>query len=158
MTKVAEIMSSPAVTVREDMPIREVARVMLEHNIGGVPVVDDDQKLVGMISESDFTGKEAGLPFSYYSAPQVFGKWFSDQEFEQVLSQSRFMKAKDIMSEAVVVATEDEPVGEVVKCMIQQNLTRIPVVRNGAPIGMIARRDLLQLIAKQPEPADANLT
>ena len=63
-------MSQPVVTVREDTTLEEVARLMLEHRIGGVPVVNAQGTLCGVITESDFTAKEQGIPFRRFAHPR----------------------------------------------------------------------------------------
>lgn len=144
--KVKDIMSQPVITAREDASLEEVARLMLQHDIGAVPIVDDRGRLVGIITESDFTGKERGFPFSVYRAPQVFGEWITPEGIERIFAAARSRKAKEIMSAPVVTAREDEPVSAVVERMIQYNLHRIPVVRDSVPVGMITRHDLLKLM------------
>ena len=72
--KVHQIMSYPVVTVRQHTPLREVARVMLAEDIGAVPVVDDGGRLCGIVTESDFAGRERHLSFSAERLAEVFGE------------------------------------------------------------------------------------
>lgn len=148
--KVRDIMSQPVITAHEEASLEEVAKLMLEHEIGAVPVVDDRGRLVGIITESDFTGKERGFPFSAYRAPQVFGEWLEPDGLERIYAVARTRKAKEIMSAPVVTAEEDEPVTAVVERMIHYDLHRIPVVRDGVPVGMVTRHDLLKLMLDAP--------
>jgi CBS domain-containing protein len=143
-----EIMTQPVVTVTEDATLEEVARVMLRHRIGGVPVVDARGRLRGIITESDFAGKEEHFPFSTFRWAEVLGRWLPQEGIEQIYQAARATPAKRIMTTDVVTATENDPVEEVVMRMIEQGVHRIPVVRDGVPVGIVARRDLLRLVPR----------
>ena len=144
--KITDIMTQPVVMVREETTLEEIARLMLGRGIGSVPVVDAQGKLRGIVTRSDFTGKERSLPFSAYQMPQLFGHWVSREGIEQIYAAGRRMTAREIMSAPVVTATEDESVTEVVHRLLRHDIHQLPVVRDGAPIGMVARQDLLKLL------------
>ena len=150
----AEIMSRPAITVREGTTLEEIARTLLEHRIGSVPVVDEDGKLVGIVSESDFAGKERGVPFTAFHAPNILGQWITKDGVERIYEASRRMTARDIMTSPVETLTEDTTVTDIVRRMIRQDLKRLPVVRGGRPVGMVTHHDLLRVVA----PAAASAT
>ena len=143
----AEIMSQPVITVREDTTLEELARTMLDHRIGSVPVVDGDGTLVGIVSESDFVGKERGVPFSALHAPSVLGQWIPKEGIERIYEAARRTTARDIMTSPVETLTENTTVTDVVRRMIRQDLKRLPVVRGGRPVGMVTHHDLLRVVA-----------
>jgi CBS domain-containing protein len=148
---VKEIMSQPVVTVDESTLAPDVARLMEEHDIGAVVVVDALGRLVGIVTESDFTGIGRCVPFSLGLAPVVFGaRAASMAELERIYAMARKLTAREIMSEKVHTAEESEEVGAVVQRMLARNLKHVPVVRDGKPVGMLARHDLLKLIAPPP--------
>lgn len=149
--KVKEIMTQPVTAVRENTTLEEVAQTMLDRGIGCLPVVDGEGKLRGVIVESDFTGKERGFPFSAYMAPQVLGEWVAKEGVERIYEAARTRAAKEIMTTEPVTATEDEDVTELVVRMIEHGVHRIPVVRDGALVGMVTRHDLLRLMAREAE-------
>ena len=60
MMKVADVMTRPVFTVRRDTPLKDVARLLVDHGVSGVPVVDDDGTVAGVVSEADFLVKEQG--------------------------------------------------------------------------------------------------
>lgn len=84
---VREIMSQPAITVPKDTPLAEVARVMVERGIGRVPAVTDGGRLAGIVTESDFSAKERGVPFSLLRLPQLFGHWLDRDNVGACLSR-----------------------------------------------------------------------
>jgi CBS domain-containing protein len=141
-------MTRPPVVVGEATTLEEVARIMLAHSIGGVPVVDPQGKVVGIITESDFTGTEACIPFSIYRVPQLFRQWIGSEGIEQIYRAGRELTAREVMRAPVVTASEKEPVTGVVKRMIEHDISRVPIVRDGVPVGIVARHDLLRLMVE----------
>jgi CBS domain-containing protein len=149
---VKELMSEPVVTVDENMLAVDVARVMQEHDIGAVAVVDASGQLRGIVTESDFTGIGRSVPFSVALAPVVFGaRAATIAELERIYVMARQLRARQIMSDKVQTAEESEEIGAVVQRMLARNLRHVPVVRNGKPVGMLARHDILKLVAA-PSP------
>ena len=145
---VKELMSEPVVTVDENMLAADVARMMQEHDIGAVVVVDASGQLRGIVTESDFTGIGRSVPFSLAIAPVVFGaRAATIAELERIYAMARQLRARQIMSDKVQAAEESEEIGAVVQRMLARNLRHVPVVRNGKPVGMLARHDILKLVA-----------
>jgi CBS domain-containing protein len=145
---VKELMTAPVVTVDENMLAVDVARVLQEHDIGAVVVVDASGQLRGIVTESDFTGIGRCVPFSLAIAPVVFGaRAATIAELERIYAMARQLRARQIMSDKVQTAEESEEIGAVVPRMLARNLRHVPVVRNGKPVGMLARHDIMKLVA-----------
>jgi CBS domain-containing protein len=146
---VKDIMSQPVVTVPEDALAPEIARVMQERDIGAVVVVDAAGALRGIVTESDFTGVGRCVPFSLALAPVVFGARAATMaEIEKIYAMARKLTARQIMSEEVHTARESDEIGAVVHRMLRRKLKHVPVVRDGKPVGMLARHDVLKLMAE----------
>lgn len=139
-------MSSPPIVISQDASVEEAARLMLENGFGALPVVDDKGIIVGLISESTFAAKSVGLPFSIFRAPQILGKWMSDDRLDEIYRSARSLPVRQVMVKDVVTIKEDAPASEAVKLMLDHDINRIPVVRENKPIGMIARHDLLRML------------
>jgi CBS domain-containing protein len=148
MMQVKEVMSTPVVVVQEDATLEEVARTMLDHHIGCAPVVNRKGLLVGVITESDFAAKEKGFPFSTFRAPQLLGQWISSENVERIYETARSLQAKEIMQPSVITVTEDQTMNDAVVLMFEHDINRIPVIRNGVPVGIVSRHDLLRLLIK----------
>ena len=157
-TRARDIMTAPVIAVREDTSLEDVARLMLRHNIGAVPVIDGQGTLRGIITEADFAEKERGVPFSAYRAPQLFGRWVSQRDVEAIYAAARSLPARAIMSTPVLTVTEDTPVKEILDLMLRHDVTHLPVVREGAPVGMVSRHDLLRLVARAAGEETAGAT
>jgi CBS domain-containing protein len=152
---VRQIMMAPVITVDEDCSLEEAAKIMLDHNIGGLPVVDSQGNLCGIVTESDFVAKEKGIPFSIYRFPQMFGEWMPQEHVERIYQAARRRSVREIMSEDVITLTEVDTIEAVLDKMLKGGLHRLPVVRARKPVGIVTRHDLLRLMLKQfPQPKE----
>ena len=125
----------------------DVARIMCERDIGAVVVTGEGGKLVGIITESDFTGMGRCVPFSLELAPVIFGRRAASfDELKQIYTMARSLPARQIMHEDVATIGEDETIGEAVRLMMAKDYKHLPVVRDGKPVGMLARHDVLKLM------------
>ena len=145
-------MSQPVVTVGPETSLAEVARTMVDYRIGGVPVVDPQGKLRGIVTETDFAAKERGMPFSILLLSQVFSEPMPEEAIERVHREARTTAAKEIMITEVITATEDTPVDDVARLMLRYDIDHIPVVRDGALVGIISRHDFLRMVVGATEP------
>jgi CBS domain-containing protein len=146
------------VTARVDATVEEVARLMIEKGLGAVPVVGVDGRLWGIVTESDFAGREVVLWTSRYGtehrAPKLFGEVILGDTLEQVYQAARGRSVGEIMTSPVLAAVESEPVQQALERMLQNGVGHLPVVRHGVPVGMLARHDLLLLAARIWESGD----
>lgn len=149
--KVSEIMTEPVIVVGENQTLEEAATVMLEKNVGGLPVVDGEGKLAGIITESDFSAKEHAIPFSRIYAPRLFGEWMSREGVEKAYRAARTIRVKEVMTSTVITAEEGDLLAEVIGKMLEYHVHRIPVLRDGMPVGIVSRYDLLRLVRERFE-------
>lgn len=149
-TQCKDVMSSPAVTVSQDASLADVARLMLEREIGSVLVTDAAGKLVGILTDGDFAGRQVRIPFSAFRLPSVFGKWLGDEkEVEAVYAAARAHAAREVMSSPVHSVAEDDGIDTAIARMLEHDVKHLAVVRDGKPVGMVARHDLLKLMFAQ---------
>jgi nucleotide-binding universal stress UspA family protein/predicted transcriptional regulator len=152
-TLVRDLMSTPAVVASAEAGIDEIARTMLKHDIGAIPIVSQDGKLVGIVSESDFSGREVVFATSRHGheirLPKVLGELLTrDDALEGLYERAQRLPARTVMSRPVHVATEDEPVQQALTRMLHHEIDHMPVVRAGVPVGMLARFDLIRLASQ----------
>ena len=150
--KVKDIMTEPVITIGEDTSLQEVAQIMLEHRIGGVPVINASGDLTGIVTESDFTAKEKCVPFSLFRAPQLFGAWLGN-DAEDLYARAGNIPAREVMSTSVVTVTENDPIERVLELILKYDINRIPVVKDRKPVGIVARRDILRVMKINQERA-----
>ena len=144
--KVAQIMSSPLISVMPDTGVPEVARLMQRHRIGAVGVLDEDGTLAGLITESDFVEIMRLVPFTAERAPVLLGvRAATAAELESIWTDARSLTARELMKPDVYTIPEHAEVGVVVRAMLGRDVKHVPVMRGDRPVGMVARHDILKL-------------
>ncbi len=152
--KVRDIMSSPAITVTPDASVRDVARIMRENHISGVPVVDENQNLLGLVTEIDLISRNAPIHaptyYTFLSAviPLKPGEY---KEYRERLQQALATNAGELMGEddlEKMTIGPDADIDEAMERMLDPEVTLMPVVSNGKVIGVISRTDMVRLIEK----------
>lgn len=145
---VGEIMQADVITVGPDTTVRELASILADKKISGVPVVDDEYEVVGMVSEADIIVQDAELHFPYYVPLldsviylQSFGK------FEDRLRKMFGSKVKEIMSTEVMTIGPDASVRDAATLMADREINRLPVVAEGKLVGIVTRHDIVRAIA-----------
>jgi len=145
-------MYGKVLTVKKDDTIGEVAHVLSENNIGGVPVVDADNKIVGIITEKDLLYKdiEPRVPAAVnIQGATLFLEGIS--RYRKELKKLVATRAEDIMTRDVITVDENTEVERVARIMVESDITRVPVVNNGKLVGIISRADIVKHIAKTLE-------
>lgn len=145
--RVRDIMSAPPVTASAEATIEELARLMLATHIGSVVIVDAQGGLAGLVTEADLAAKEAGVPFSLVRAPQVFGTWIGEDGIERAYDAARGLLARDVMDRDPLTADADDTIERAVQRMVRREADRVVAVRGREPVGILARHDLLRLLA-----------
>jgi CBS domain-containing protein len=140
-----QIMTRQVVTIATDAGIADTASIMLDKHISGLPVVDADGKLVGIVSQGDFirraeigTQRKRGRWLKFLVGP---GKAASDFVHE------RGRKVGEIMTPEPYTVTEDATLEDIVELMERNNVKRLPVVRGDKLVGIVTRSNLLQAVA-----------
>lgn len=147
-----DIMTAPAITIQEDVNLETAAERMLERDVGALAVVDGDGTLVGILTDSDFIARHVGVPFSTFRVPQVLGEWLGDEDVEEIYRAARNRRVEEIMSSPVYTVSEDDGMRTILDVMVDRDVKHVPVVRDGRPVGMVARHDLLRLLHEEGTP------
>jgi CBS domain-containing protein len=142
--RVGNFMSKRVVTVRPDSPVSEAARLMLESDISGLPVIGADGDLVGIITEHDLLRRQANGPGSqppHWLQLMIEGTKISDES-------ARFHEARveQVMTRDPLTVTEDTPIAEACRLIEERSIKRLPVVRDGRLVGVISRADLIRAL------------
>ena len=128
--KARDIMTTSVVTIKAEMPLYDVANLMLEKKISGVPVTTTNGDIEGVATITDLF---LAMGIIKYSAPI---------ENEKVPSKEPIVRS--IMTKEVITITEDETLGSIIDIMIHRGVHTLPVVRDGKMIGVIGRRDVVR--------------
>ncbi|MDH6231861.1 CBS domain-containing protein [Mesorhizobium soli] len=142
-----DIMTTGALTVTPQILVADAAHLMLEHRVSGLPVVDQNGVLVGIVTERDFLRRpEIG------TAPR-HAKWvglrLSPDELAEEYVRSRGRRVEEVMTRQVVTVEPDTPLDKVVALMIRDGVKRLPVVQDGKVVGIVSRADFLHGLADQ---------
>lgn len=149
--QVREIMSTPALTVGPETKIPEIARLMRERQISSVPVVDEQEGLLGLITELDLIERNAPLREPRYLAVLSGLIPVGLDEYRDYKEQVRHVlatNAQELMSTEVLVIDPDADLDEVMKVMIDPANTSLPVVEDNRIVGIITRTDLVRVIER----------
>ena len=141
--KTKDIMTRDVITISGNDTVEQAAKIMLEHRIGGLPVVENG-RVIGMFTESDFISKRVDIPHGISSIPELLGHWFTGVSVESILSQASKKPVKEVMSDNIVFVSSSTSLTTTVKIMMDRDLNRLPVIDDGKLVGIIARRDILQ--------------
>jgi CBS domain-containing protein len=143
---VANIMTTPVISVEPSASIREAAALMLAHRISGLPVVKRDGTLIGMVTEGDFLRRgELGTERKRSWWLEIF---VSPGKIADEYVHTHGRKVEEVMSDDVVTTYLNAPLEEVVETMNRHRVKRLPVVENGKVVGIVARSDLLRALAR----------
>lgn len=150
--KAEEIMNRNVITVKKESTIEEIAKVLAENNISGVPVVNDENRVVGIVTQKDLLYKDVEPRFPAFV--QILGGFIflkGVKHYNEELKKLVATKAEQIMTEHVITVSPDTEVEKVAEIMVENNINRVPVVDNGKLIGIIGRADIVRYIAKSIE-------
>ncbi len=148
--KVREAMTPDPITIHPEMEVTEVAKVMIDNNIGGLPVVDHSGRLVGIVTESDLVVQDSEVAFPRFVtflAGYVFVPG-SLHRFEEKFTKAVAATARQMMTQDVLTVDADDSVEDVATMMTRKKLKRFPVMSAGKLVGMITMADIVKLISR----------
>lgn len=144
--KVRDVMISPVITVSPTTSYEEAARTMHTNNISGVPVVDDKDKLLGIVSEKDLFRAMFPLYEEYAVTPETM---VDKETLEEEVEAIRSRPIEKYMSRSVVTIGPDCPILSAGGMMLSHGLHRLPVVEDNKLIGIVTREDIYGVILKK---------
>lgn len=144
--KASEVMTRRVVSVHPDAKVAQVARLMLQHHISGLPVVNSKGKLVGMVTEGDLLRRaEIGTERHRPSWLEfLIGPGRAAEDY--VHAHTR--RVEEVMSSGVISVTPGTALDEIVALMERRRIKRLPVIDGEHLVGIVSRADLLRAFAK----------
>lgn len=141
-----DIMTTNVVVARKDDSISDVAKILITEKIGGLPVVDDENRVIGVISETDIIKKE-----KYIEAPRFInflqGMIFLEDmnKLEEDIKKVAAYKVEDLMSTDIAKVYEDDVFDGIANIMIKKSINRVPVVDKDNKLkGIVCRYDIIK--------------
>jgi CBS-domain-containing membrane protein len=155
--KARDVMVSPVITVKPDASVKELATLLLERRISAVPVVNDQGKVVGIVSEGDLLHRAE-------ADTQRQRSWWlrlmtSDEALAADYIKEHSRKVADVMTKNVITASPDTPLHEIARTLERHAIKRVPIVQDGQLVGIVSRANLIQAVAsdlKKPEASSSD--
>lgn len=142
MMKIRDVMTQTVLSVRPEAPLKEVALLLSDHRISGLPVVDADGKVVGVVSEADLLMKEQGPDaIKHRRFARLLGE---SRESRAQLAKLGAVTAGEAMTAPALTIEADRRLDEAAALMVARKVNRLPVVDDGRLIGIVSRADLVR--------------
>jgi CBS domain-containing protein len=143
---VGEFMTRRVITIAPDSSIIEAAKLMLEHKVSGLPVIDAAHHVVGIVSEHDLLRRresDKGKQQSHWLQLMIEGAGLTDES-------ARFheQSVNEVMTANPITVAPTSSLGEACRLIEERGMKRLPVVQNGKLVGIIARADLVRAFAQ----------
>lgn len=143
--KAADIMTVPVHSVTPDDTVAQAIRLMLQNRISGLPVVDKDGSLRGIVTEGDFLRRsELG---TVQQRPNWLQILLGPGIAANAYTHTHARRVAEVMTTDVATVTENAALGDIVQLMEKRHVKRLPVVRDGRLIGIVSRANLLHAFA-----------
>lgn len=152
-----DLMTTNVITVQPDDDVEKAARLLLDHHISGLPVVDGEGKVVGIISEADLVlqaGEIRGPAYTVVLGAIIYLE--NPRRFTEDLKRLVAQRVGDLMSRKVYTVGPDDPLERVATIMVEKGVNRVPVVdEDGRLAGIISRQDLVRTMYSSGEKVAA---
>lgn len=145
MIRVKDIMTKDVITVTKETGIKELAEILAKHRINGVPVVDDEGKVIGLVSESDLVMLQKNLHIPTVVA--IFDAVIyleSLKHFEKELNKMTSTTVRDLYNKNFAYVKSDDLVSEAATIMDEKKQGTIPVIDEGKLVGVIGKVDIVR--------------
>lgn len=153
---VADIMTREVVFVAPNASVREIARVLVEYAVSGVPVVENGQ-VIGIVTEEDLVIRDAivDMPYFFGVFDSVFYLGHKRHEFDEEMHKILATEAKDLMSTKMVTVSQNASVQELATLMVKREVNPVPVLGpSGELVGIVSRSDLVRLMVAEDQVED----
>ncbi|EJZ19048.1 hypothetical protein RCCGEPOP_22317 [Rhizobium sp. Pop5] len=139
-------MTTKVVSISPAVSVRHAVAIMLQNHVSGLPVVDDQERVCGLVTEGDLLlRREVRLAPRSARAPELI----SEIDLERYICSNGWCVA-DVMSRDVIVARPDSEVSDIAESLQVHRIKRLPIVEEERLVGIVSRRDILRVIAEAP--------
>ena len=150
-----DVMTTEVISVSPEVSVQELAKVLSDRGISGVPVIDADSRLVGVVTEGDLLHRaETGTA---HRGGHPRARWLdtlaADRELARDYIKSHARKVADIMTRDVVSVDETADLADIANLLEARRIKRVPVVRDGRVVGIVSRANLVRAVAAAPGAA-----
>ena len=147
MLNASDIMTTDVITVKKETSLKDLARILYDRNINGVPVVDDEDRVIGIICESDLIRKDKKL---HIPTVVALFDWVLYLErpgnIEKEIERISATTVGDLYTKDVVTVDEKTPVDEIATIMEEKKVYTIPVMDGDRLVGIVGQADLIRTL------------
>ena len=155
MLKVKDIMTRDVVTVSPETEILQAVKILLENHINGVPVMDADGNIVGILCQSDLVAQQKKIPTpSLFTLLDGFIPLTSLKHIEKEVQKIAATSVTHAMTPDPVTVQSDATVEEVATIMVNKNFHTIPVMEEGKLVGIVGKEDILRTLMPEPKSSE----
>jgi len=144
-----DLMTRDVAVVHPETSLLQAVRLMAQRRISGMPVLDDAGNIIGMLSEGDLVRWHEGHTDkqAHWLDMLAEGTDLAPAFLEGIREQRH--KVKSVMAHGAEIVTEDTPARDIARLLCDKNIKRVPVVRDGRLVGIVARSDLVRALAER---------
>lgn len=148
--KASDVMVRHVITIGPDEEVSQAARMLADHDISALPVVDEQRRMLGILSEADLLRREE--IGTEKRRPAWLEAVTPSSRLAEDYSKSHGRKVRELMSETVISASPDAPLSEIARLLERKRIKRVPIVEDGKLVGIVSRANLIQALASAPPP------
>lgn len=147
MLKARDIMTKEVISVYPETEVAQAARLLLEHRINGLPVLDQEEHLIGIICQSDLIAQQKKIPLpSFFILLDSVIQLPSIKNIEKELQKIAAITVKDAMTPNPVTVDPDTSLEDIATLMVKNNIHTLPVLDQGRLVGIIGKEDILRTL------------
>jgi CBS domain-containing protein len=143
--KAADVMVRDVITVKPDDKVADAVELLSTYDISALPVVDDNRRIVGILSEADLIQREE------IGTQNQHQRWLEAilpaSKLAKEFAKSHGQRVEEVMTTRVVAASENTSLSEIAKLLEKHRIKRIPIVEEGVLVGIVSRSNLIQALA-----------
>ncbi|TVQ96380.1 MAG: CBS domain-containing protein [Desulfovibrionales bacterium] len=152
MRTAKDIMTRDVVTVTPDTDVNAAAKILLEKDFNGLPVLDEQGRLVGVLCQSDLVVQQREFPLpSFFTLLGGFVALTSLSQLQRAVDKMAATKVSQAMTTDPISVTPDTPVNKLADLMVDNKFHTIPVLEDNKLVGVVGKKDILRLLASPEE-------
>lgn len=150
MLKARDIMTREVITVHPETEIVEAAKLLLEHHFNGLPVVDEEGRLKGMICQDDLISQQRKIPLpSYFILLDSLIPLTSQKNIEKAVQKIAAVTVGEAMTPDPITVGPEAGLEDIATLMVKHNIHTLPVLDQGTLVGVIGKEDILRTLMSE---------
>ncbi len=152
MLKAKDIMTTDVVTLSPETDIATAAKMLLEKHINGLPVINEDSTLAGVLCQSDLVAQQESISMpSLFTLLDGYITFSSSTEMEKEISKISATMVEQAMTRSPKTVSPETTIEEIANLMVNKKLYTLPVLENGKLVGIVGKEDILRVLTSAGE-------